>query len=282
MSPKAKNELWEYDLTTGAVRKSSPQESGCEDYYNSVALQGGGRDDDTIEKAFHPIENDLPKLFKATRNKQPMTDNLWSIFFAFIAIQHARCPSTVSSIHNFECEIHQAVFEMLCKGSPDFQKGLVGLGVEPHKALDEFEMQASQGSGLLLSLQTVQDIVKIFRAMKWIFLCASLGKYFLTSDKPVCNWVPPKERKIYSGGFTDAKTRITFPLTKEICAFGTRGASTRPLYNPMTADNVDLINFRTIMNSRQFVYGPVMDTNVKAVVEKIAHSQNLSKIKKHD
>ncbi|MGA3284834.1 MAG: DUF4238 domain-containing protein [Verrucomicrobiota bacterium] len=268
-NPKAKNELWEYNLTNAAVKKSSPQDCGCEDYFNSVELQGGGHDDETIEKAFFPLENDLQKLFKTVRNpqKHPMNEKLWGLLYAFAAIQYARSPATVCRIENSLDEIFQAGFEMLCKAK---------LGIESSKVSDNLGMQTGQGFALVLSLQTVKQIVNIFRNMKWIFLCAPPGKYFLTSDKAVCDWVSPEKRGIYSGGLNNHKMKITFPLTRGICAFGHWNTSSRPLFNPMPAADVDLINYRTIRNGKQFVYGPLMDSKVKTVIEEIVRTTNVT------
>jgi hypothetical protein len=130
-NPKVKNELWEYNLTSGSVEKSTPKDCGYEKYYNSVSLKDGGRDDETLETAFFPLENALPKIFKAIRNKQEMTNDLWSLFFTFVAIQDARSPSTVSVINDFLSQIYQADFEMMCKGSSKFQKEFTALGVDP-------------------------------------------------------------------------------------------------------------------------------------------------------
>ena len=266
-SSKAKNELWEYNLTEGTVEKSTPQHCGCEDYYNSVALEGGGRDDETIEEAFHPLENNLPKLFEAIRNQKPMTDKLWNLFFAFAAIQEVRCPSTVHSIDNFLGEVYQAGFEMMCKASVGLKKKLAEQNVNPLDALAEFEMKPSQGSSLLLSLEGIKTTVNILTQIKWGFVCAPNGKFFFTSDRPVCHWVSPDKRTIYNGGPTDRDAEITFPLSRRICACGHWTKSWPKTYNEISADVVDTINRRTVRNARNFVYGPTMDTQILGLVQ---------------
>ncbi|MEI9959911.1 MAG: DUF4238 domain-containing protein [Limisphaerales bacterium] len=217
-NPKAKNELWEYDLATGIANKSTPQDCGCEDYYNSVALEGGGLDDVTLETAFHPLENALPKLFKAIRNKDAMTDNLWSLFFTFAAIQDARSPARVGAIDDFLSQIHQVILEIGCKNSPKFQKAFTSLGVDPAKVPDYVEMKASKGSALLHSLQPISMTSEIFGGMKWSFIYAPPGKFFLTSDNPICRWTPLDRRNIHGEGLTDQDIGITFPLSRRVCA----------------------------------------------------------------
>jgi predicted transcriptional regulator len=266
-NPKAKNELWQYNLTNGAVEKSTPQNCGCEDYYNSVALKEGGRDDKSLEEVFYPLENALPKIFEAIRNKQAMTDNLWSLFFTFAAIQDARSPATVGVIDEFLGQIHQTSFEMLCKGSPKFQKIFTSLGVDPLKATDCLEMKASKGSALLLSLQAISEVAEILSRMKWNFLYAPVGKYFFTSDHPICRWTPPEKRNIYSGSAYDQDTEITFPLSRRVCACAHWTNSWPETHNEIATDKVNTINSRTVRKARQFVYGAIMDAQIAELVQ---------------
>lgn len=267
-SPKAKNELWEYNLTKGTVEKSTPKNCGCEDYYNSIALKEGGRDDETLEKAFHPLENALPKLFKALRNKQPITNQLWSLFFTFAAIQDARSPATVGTIDDFLSQIYQVGFEMLCKGSPKFQKEFASLGVDPLKVPDYLEVKASQGSALLLSLQaTISKAAEIFSRMDWSFIYAPPGKFFFTSDHPIYRWTPLGKWSIYSEGLTDQDVAITFPLTRRGCACVRLINNWPEVHNEIPADAVDTINRRTVRNACQFVYGPTMDIQILELVQ---------------
>lgn len=267
INPKVKNELWEYNLTSGTVKKSTPKDCGCEEYYNSVALEEGGRDDETLEKAFHPLENALPKLFKAIRNKQAMTNNLWSLFYTFAAIQDARSPARVGVIDEFLSQIHQLRFEILCKNSTKFQKAFVSLGVDPLKVPDYVEMKASKGSALLHSLQPISEVAEIFGAMKWNFIYAPPGKFFFTSDHPICRWIPPEKRNIYSGGFTDQDIEITFPLSRRVCACGHWTKSWPKTHNEVSAEIVNTINRRTVRNARHFIYGPIKDAQIAELVQ---------------
>jgi len=274
-SRKPKNQLWEYDLTNGAAKQSTPVKSGCEDYYNSVVLTDGRRDDETIEKAFHPLENDLPKLFEAVRNRQEMTEELWGVFFAFVAIQEARCPSTLRTIHDFQRQIHQSGFEMVCNRSVEFRKKLTHAGVEPDRAAAEFELQASKGSALLLSLQAIEETARILSRLRWGFICAPHGKFFFTSDRPMCRWVSRNKRTIYTGGLADRDAEITFPLSRAVCACGHWTKSWPNTYNETSFGMVDTINRRTVWNASQFIYGPRMDIHIMELVKNRRRSRGM-------
>lgn len=266
--PGSKNELWEYDLSQGVAKQSKPEECGCEGFYHSVALRSGKRDDITLEKAFHPLENSLPKLFEIIRHKKPMTIKSWSLLFAFAAIQEARCPSAVNSIKQFLGQIHQGSFELLCKGSSEFQKLLTALGLDPHEAPTQFEMEASQGSALLDSLQVVEDVERILSRMEWSLLCAPRGTFFLASDHPMCRWISPDKLNIYGGGLIDRDIEITVPLSRRICACGHWIASDQKTYKEISVQLVHEVNRRTVWNARNFVYGPANDTKIMEVIQR--------------
>lgn len=266
-NPASKRELWEYSLANGAVTKSKPKDCGCEDYYNSVALKGSASDDETIEKAFHPLENALPRLFEATRHRQPMTSQLWNLFYSFVAVQEVRGPSTVGSVDQFLSQVHQMSFEMLFKGSLKFQKSLGELGLDPLEAPNDFELKASKGSALLHSLNAADDVAKILGRMKWSFLHAPLGEFFFTSDRPMCRWIPPDKQNIYSGGLADQDVEITFPLSRRICACGHWTMSQLKPNHDVLPEVVDTVNRRTVWNAHCFVYGPTKDSKIIELIE---------------
>jgi len=89
-TPKTNSDLWEYDLSSGTVKKSTPTDCGCEDFYHSVSLENGESDHTTIEKAFGPLESKLPELFEALRNTKPLCEEQRQLFFTFAALQYAK------------------------------------------------------------------------------------------------------------------------------------------------------------------------------------------------
>ena len=269
-APKTKAELWEYDLSTGTVNKSTPTACGCEDFYHSIALGNGECDHTTIEKAFGPLESRLPELFKAIRNTKPLCDELRQLFFTFTAIQYARSPGNVSKVHDFLSKIHQAAFEILCTRSTDFKKKLTDQEIDPDHAHAKFEMGASQGSALLFLLQAVEDVARIFADMRWSFLCAPADRFFYTSDRPVCCWLPVAKQSIFGAAITDRDVEITFPLSRKVCAFGCWTSPYPQPYHSASQEIVDSFNQTTVMKGWRFVYGPANDLKILSAVQEIA------------
>ncbi len=271
-----KNELWQYDLTNGTANKSTPQESGCEDFYHSFICKDGKQDNESIEKSFHFIENRLPELFKAIRCRMSLSPELWRVFFLFAAIQHVRCPKALHSFNESLSRQYKYEFEIM-KSRSDFDKTIINAGLDPQEFHEtEFDVKADRGTSLLMLLSRYPNLEKLFSQMNWVFFCAPSGKYFFTSDAPVCSWSPPEKRGPFGvTGLADANVEITFPLSKSICAFGQRQSPPLTLYQELPDNKVHGINYRTVCNGWHFVYGPTEDVRIMEIVEaKAESSQN--------
>ena len=179
-----KKELWEYDLTNGAVKKSTPQDCGCEDYYHSFMRKDGVRDYESLEKSFRSVENRLPQLFKTLRNKQEISVEIKANLVIFAALLRSRNPKTLH------------VLQELC----------------PQENRDHVVRKA-------LFVLSKGDLQQLMGRMKWVFLCAPEGKHFFTSDDPVCCWPPDESEPLGTVGPASECVEITFPLTRKICAF---------------------------------------------------------------
>ena len=269
VNPASKKALWEYDVQTGSVIESTPKDSGCEDYYHSFEEGGGVRDNDSIEQSFHIIENQLPKLFEVVRNQQAVTNDIWSNLFLFAALQRSRCPKALYSFRNGMSEAYAQIFEIL-KQSPDFDEEMSKRGLNPHEVrAEEFKITANKDATLLLLLSTFANgnLVRLFARMKWAFLIAPPGKYFFTSDDPVCCWAEPDKRQFGPIGPGHSDVEITFPLSRRVCAFAHWESVPPVLYYHLPSKNVDAVNYRTVMNGWRFVYGPIKDNLISDFVK---------------
>jgi hypothetical protein len=250
--------LWEYDLTEGTITESTAKKSGCEDYYHAVDLEDGSRDDQTLERVFHSLENELPKLFEAVRWGRPLSAEVWSIFFAFIAVQDARSPKRVQRLNEFLGSVYQSIYPIICNSAP-VKTDLAAQGVDPTPILDKFELRPGRGAALLSSLSEIDFADSLFAKMKWNFLKAPVNKFFITGDAPVSLWFPRKQ-SLFPPALADRDIEVTFPLSRSICAFGCWGPSFPNLYHVVPKDVVDAVNGNTLMSAARFVYGPVHDT----------------------
>jgi hypothetical protein len=120
----------------------------------------------------------------------------------------------------------------------------------------------------MLSSFSKGNLAKLFARMKWGLFYAPPGKHFFTSDDPVCCWAKPDKRGPFGAvGPANTHVEITFPLTRNICAFGNWKTCLEKLYNPLPADAVDAINYRTVQNGYRFIYGPANDSGILSFIK---------------
>jgi hypothetical protein len=257
--PNSKSELWEYDLTKGVAKQSTPKDSGYEDYYHSFVRSDGQRDDETIERSFSTIENRLPELFKAIRNRMPITDELLILFCWFAAIQRARSPRMLASSQRVLQNYHESTWEML-KQTPNFDSAMIARGQEPSKVRDaKFQITPNRGLSLRMLLDRSEKLVGCFQKMHWTFYCAPQGTFFFTNDDPVCCWSPSHECGRFDAvGPKSPDVDITFPLSRAVCAHGSWNPAL-PGFIELKSQEVNDINFRTIVSGWKFAFGPAKD-----------------------
>jgi len=134
-------------------------------------------------------------------------------------------------------------------------------------------MQASQGSALLLLLHAVEDAARIFAAMKWSFLCAPADRFFYTSDRPVCCWLSVEKQSIFGAAITDRDIKITFPLSRKVCAFGCWESPYPQPHHSASPEIMDSFNQTTVVNAWRFVYGPSNDPKILSAVQDVARAR---------
>ena len=272
VNPASKKELWEYNLNAGTVKKSTPKESGCEDYYHSFETKDGVRDDATIEQTFNQIENRLPKLFEIVRNKNPVSTDAWATLFSFAALQRARSPKALYSFQKGLSEMYKRTYQ-IWKCSPDFAETVRKHGMNPDEVrAANFEVTADRGHTLLMLLSSFDkgNLARLLARMKWAFLIAPPDKYFFTSDDPVCCWARPDKRGLFGAvGPANDFVEITIPLSRRVCAFGSWEKAPPKLYHLMPSEMIDDINFRTVVNGWRFIYGPREDNQILKMVGEV-------------
>ncbi|HZL79670.1 MAG TPA: DUF4238 domain-containing protein [Candidatus Limnocylindrales bacterium] len=258
-NPKAKNELWEYNLKECTSKQSSPKDSGCEEFYHSFLQSDGKQDNDSVEKSFYFVENNLKKLFDAIRRPQSLSPELWKVFFLFAAIQRSRNPKVLHSLQTSLGKMYELEVDIY-KTQPEFKKKIQEAGLDPEKA--KFDVKADRGNALLMLLSRYPKLAELFCRMKWSFFCAPQNKFFITSDDPVCCWSAKDKNFV---GPSDPFCEITFPLSRRICAFG-NWESVLDERIEITDKKVDAINVRTFQNAWHCTYASVEDKRISEII----------------
>jgi len=248
--------LWEYDKTTGLAKPSTPKKSGCEDHYHSFKTRDGTIDTGSIENQLGRIETAIDPVYEAIRMQRLLTDSEWAAFFAFAGLMMVRVPHFISTFDDFASKVLDASYQMLSQ-SEAFVKGCEARGV-PREMLGQFEVRADRGFSLSMCLESMQTPMRLFSQMGWIFLKAPANENFITGDNPVSHCAPGRPKSIYPPGLADQDIEIALPLSRTACAVGAWKTASQ-LYEQATAKTVEIVNVRTAMAARRYLYGPKHD-----------------------
>jgi hypothetical protein len=269
-NPERKKELWEFDLDSGQVKASSPKESGFEYNYHSFTNEDGTRDEKTVQQALWRIENRLPAVYEAIRHRRGLSIEDWTTVCLTAALFRTQSPKTVTCFKESLTEMFQMHKEMASR-TPEFR----ALCDEEHVTIEEvrsIKFTPDHGWTVLAGLNQLANQTRLLGRMRWHFLRAPLGTFFVTSDDPVCCWAPTDKRGLWGAvGPANTHVEITFPLSKGVCAFANWQHAPSALYETLQAKAVDAINLRTVLNGCRYVFGPSHNAEIQSLILKLAN-----------
>jgi len=217
-----KSLIWQYDKNTGEVSRhpKSINQICSEHQYYAQQYQDGSIDKETVENAFHEIENKTPRVIKKIHGlknaeKVLISEDDKAVLSFFTAIQLTRVPNFRNGIE----EMHRKVVEIGLshlvqktreKGTlPDsidslYQEGQINIEIESFVSLQPMLTTAKEGAIRLLN--------KV-----WHFAAPAKGMSFVTSDNPVYFQTPEKYRELAPqvGPFHPA-SEVTLPLRNDL------------------------------------------------------------------
>ena len=98
--------------------------------------------------------------------------------------------------------------------------------------------------------------VQFFSQMVWTFLVAPDGYFFCTSDNPAYLYATRRtENKTTPLGLASPDAEILFPLHRKVCAHGRWGTGDGG-YRQLTREQLDGVNFITVVKSYRYFYSP--------------------------
>ncbi len=256
-SPKQKRLLWEFDKADGVFRESTPKKSGYGEHFYTFTDARGRRDNETLEKKFHDIENRIPKLYEALRNEEsPPSDDTAVAFVLFAASMFIRVPGYVGMVGAAETEKMRVDFERL-RDDPEFIARVESAGIH-RKALDHARVEADRNYVLLKAIRELNVPAVPFALMSWQFLKAPAGIYFITGDHPVVHCNPEIEHALFQIPLQDRSIEVTFPLSRTVCAFG-KWSGQQGWYRSVDSEAVRIVNRRHLQAAGRYIYSPIND-----------------------
>lgn len=257
VSPKQKPLLWEFDKADGVFRESTPKRSGYEEHFYTVTDVHGRRDNETIEKKFHEIENSVPKLYEALRKEEnSIPQETFINFVKFAATMFIRVPGYIEMVGAVETDKLRAEFERV-RNDPEFIARAESAGVR-RDALAHARVEADRNYVLTKAIRELHIPAIPFASMSWQFLKAPTDVHFLTGDHPVVHCNPNIEHAMFEIPLDDPAIEVTFPLSRTLCALG-KWTEQQGWYRPVNSETVRSVNRRHLKASVRYIYSPTND-----------------------
>jgi hypothetical protein len=131
----------------------------------------------------------------------------------------------------------------------------------------EYDIKVAPQFSLALTLADFESLHKIFFNMRWAFLKATHEHKFLSGDNPLFYDNPTHDpRSFYGVGLANKKIEVTFPISKDIAAFGSWEGPEG--YIQAKNNTVKTINCRTVSSALKFVFSSDKSDDLRRFVTK--------------
>jgi len=219
--------LYVYDKDGGEARIQTPVNTAVEQGFYSFETPSG-KDHET-EAALSRVESDAtPVLTRLTQPDGNLKDSDIQPLSVFLALMHVRVPRSVKAVSEV---ITVGVRQLIKRGAEDRERirrfiasrdkdfgltedELIELLV---KFDDHFFVTPNPKSALLQSLSLFPKIAEILFHMNWHLCRAPHGRYFVTSDSPLCVFYEPMPGYAgFGGGLLMRNAEVTFPISPRV------------------------------------------------------------------
>jgi len=271
--------LWVYEKGNTAIRKSLPENEGCENYYHAFDTENG-RDTDTVEDWLEKTESAVAPLILKLCGREVLDDRERWVFSHFLALMIVRVPNFRSNVEEMFGELQRKIVDGIL-GMEGFEeivrnhekktgKSLADPADLKQFVLGEYNGDVGPDLSLGLMIGDRSKIARIFHDMTWTFIEATDEWKFVTSDNPLFFDVPTHDpRLIVGGGLGSKNVEVSFPVTRDLALVATwdrmEGLEGGYLKNKELVKNTCR---RTVINARRFVYAPVKSDALNRLVQK--------------
>jgi len=261
--------IWEYDKNTGEIshQPKSIREICAEHQYYAQKREDGTVDHESMEDAFHEIEDKAPRVIKkinfpGTGKKVVLTDEERVILSFFAAIQLFRVPNFREGIEEMHRKVAEIALGHIVEKDKEegtlpkeveelYERGGIKIDIEQFVSLEPMINMANEGSSRLLE--------KV-----WYFAAPAKGMTFITSDNPVYYQAPEEYREEVGPylGPMHPLSEVTLPLRKDLLLIFSPSAKRTPSQyklldcTSVQLDKADTKNFnkRTTLAAAQHIY----------------------------
>jgi len=261
--------VWEYDKNTGEISRhpKSVRNICSEHHYYAQKRKNGSIDNESMEDAFHEIEEKIPRVIKnitlpSTGQKVILNDEERVILSFFTAIQLFRVPNFREGIEKMHRKIVEITLSQIVANDKQngslpleveelYERGGIKIDIEHFVSLEPMVNLAKEGCTRLLE-------------KAWHFAAPADGMSFITSDNPIY-YQTPEEYRDQVGAYLGPLhpfSEVTIPLRKDLLLIFRPSIKRTPKqYELLNCTSVQLdkqdtknINKRTALAAARYVY----------------------------
>lgn len=251
--------------TCNPYRRSVTQAGMQRDFY-AYQRSDGSMDYETFENALEQEEKQYDRLLKKLREFKPLIGDEKARFTRYITMMLKRVPRSMEKALALWPKVVDEEWERLRNELGTRQMRAEAVGDEESLKLvqslkervDETMVQR-QGvmpdklrlTSMLRAMPRMEDVIL---AMRWQYLRAPIGEFFVTSDNPVF---------YFEGwGFNKPYSEFTFPISSNLAIVGSWHHNEPECIIDVTSAHVREVNRRATRSALRFVYARAADRHI--------------------
>lgn len=271
--------IWIYEKGNSTIRRASPSDLAVRKHYYSFDKPDGETDSETFEKAFSIVEAAAAKALKRIGNAEILDDDERVALSIFLALMLTRVPTFRENVEKTVSKFIKRSTMTWASHEKAFTAAMKRMEKETGEKLDipvdeirkfalEGEFDITINPVCSLGMTTIAfEIAPILFDMKWKFLRATNDFKFITSDNPVCYFVPTSDPTSFlPSGLLMKDVLVTFPLSPDLMFIGSwEGPS-----GYVKAKNQEIRDFtkRTVIAASRFIFSSRKSDGLNRMVQK--------------
>lgn len=281
--PQGSRHLWVYDKSANTnPRPQTPENTNVERGYYSFETKTGV--DQQLEVMFAELEGKASPILARLQEPRASLGYAEIGFLAeFLTLQHVRVSKTRNAmIEHMQIEafkvapILSARRDLLKRFLEDKRPVMDGRPVQEeelaevlHNAERDFRVEVDPKAALIDCLKMAAGLPQLLYRMNWIVCDAPAHSHFVTSDAPVCAYLPTGPgRAVLGAGFGRANVQISFPVSPKVLLLIERRHGRESHFRVSVNESfVYEMNKRMAWNAERFLVSSVRDSVVHTLVE---------------